>query len=73
MYDALLGTVIGAVRGYGEYRINEAYDWNKPESALGHVLDTAGHEAAIFSILGPVKFIKGGGQLSALKKVKDMT
>ena len=73
VYDALLGTVIGAVRGLGEYKINEAYDWNKPESALGHVLDTVAHEAAIFSILGPVKFIKGGGQLSALKKVKDMT
>ena len=73
VYDALLGTVIGAVRGLGEYKINESYNWNKPESALGHVLDTAAHEAAIFSILGPVKFIRGGGRLSAIKKTKDMT
>jgi hypothetical protein len=73
VYDALLGTVIGAVRGLGEYKINESYNWNKPESALGHILDTAAHEAAIFSILGPVKFIRGGGRLSAIKKTKDMT
>ena len=72
-YDAILGTVIGSVRGLAEYKINEYYDWNKPESLLGHILDTAAHEAAIFSILGPIKFIRGGSRLSAWKKTKDMT
>ena len=78
-YDAILGTVIGAVRGFGEYHINESYTWENPEdsmalhkSALGHVLDTAGHEAAIFSILGPVKFIRGGSRNSSITKTRDM-
>lgn len=79
-YDAILGTVVGAVRGLGEYKINESYNWENPEdsmalqkSALGHMLETAGHEAAIFSILGPVKFIRGGSRASSIQKTKDMT
>ena len=72
-YDAIMGTVIGATRGFGEYRINKMVGLETPESVLGHMFDTAKHEAGIFSLLGPAKFIKGGGTATAFKKTKDMT
>ena len=72
-YDAILGTVIGATRGLGEYGINDVHGAENNKSVLSHVLGTAFHEAAVFSILGPIKFIRGGTEASALQKTKDMT
>ena len=69
----MLGVFTGAVRGFGQYKIHEMYDFEKPETMIGHTLDLVGSEALTFALLGPVQFMRGGSSGSIIARTKDMT
>tara|TARA_Y100001963_G_scaffold60823_1_gene84960 strand:- start:6556 stop:15735 length:9180 start_codon:yes stop_codon:yes gene_type:complete len=75
-YDALLGMTIGVMRGSAveSVKANLGYDIpdDKEDTYASRILGTTLHESAILSVLGPVKFIRGGSQGSMLRKTKDV-
>ncbi len=70
-YDAILGLTIGTMRGSASSAIHKNYGYQEPESYANKILSDALHEGAILSLIGPVKFIKGGSQQSILKNTKN--
>jgi len=74
-YDAILGLTIGAMRGAATESIKAKMQYDVPdmveETYADRIIAGALHEAAVLSVIGPVKFIRGGSQGSMLKKTKE--
>ena len=74
-YDAILGLTIGAMRGAATESIKAKMQYDTPdmveETYADRIIAGSLHEAAVLSVIGPVKFIRGGSQQSMLKKTKE--
>lgn len=73
-YDALLGLVMGTTTGLAQYGIGKYYpDPDSEEHTLQDLLLGSVKESAIMAVLGPTKFIKGGGTAGSYSKITDTT
>tara|TARA_R110002020_G_scaffold130237_1_gene291425 strand:+ start:9914 stop:19087 length:9174 start_codon:yes stop_codon:yes gene_type:complete len=74
-YDAILGLTIGAMRGAAVESVKAKLQYDTPdmveETYVDRILGETLHESAVLSVIGPVKFIRGGSQASMLKKTKE--
>ena len=74
-YDAILGLTISAMRGAATESIKAKMQYDVPdmveETYADRIIAGSLHEAAVLSVIGPVKFIRGGSQGSMLKKTKE--
>ena len=73
-YDALLGFVMGTTTGLAQYGLGKYYpDPDSEEHTLQDLLLGSFKESAIMAVLGPAKFIKGGGTAGSYSKIRDTT